>query len=317
MNLKAKLRICSYCFAVFGLLFTACQNEALTTADKSEIVRINQVLVSGQPLAARDFESLKQFREKYPKAPEVKQTYKNALVRREDWTSLQSFLLETPINQLSREDKTTLGKAYFKDGDFEEAAKIGKLMMDENPNDLEAASIFANAAFSLGRYDEAASALDRLMDQYINQKRADEIGLRGMIYFSQNDNPKAIDLLKKALEISPDFVPAANGLSRIYAAQGNSAQAEEYAVKVEKIFEKITAIERIQTKLVALTYKLQEAYREKRFEEVVSLVKQMLPEAEDKNKPALYQYLANAYQALGKQQEAQQAMNEAAKLTQK
>lgn len=296
----------------------SCQSdEAALNADETAKQTINsssQMLSSGQKPSAENFEKLKAVYEKYPKSETVAQTYKSALIVREDWAALEKFLSSIPKSELSNDDSLNLGKTYIKLGRYNDAIKTLKAL--ENGNNLEVKTLLANAYFHLDRYAEAKPLLDNNWEQIIKDKRADDITMRGMIYFHEKENDKAIETLEKALEVKPDNIPAANGLSRVYAAKGDTEKAEEYLAKVQQMFDTLTAEERRKTNLVEKIYKLQEAYKAKRFQEVISLVNEVLPQADAKNKAALYQYLYNSYQALGMQKEAQETLAKAKQIQQ-
>lgn len=281
---------------------------------KATINQVSQVLKSGQKPTSEDFEQLKSVYEKYPDSESTRQTYKSALIVREDWAALEKFLTAIPAAKLTDDDKLNLGKTYIKLGRYNDAVETLKPF--ENGNNLEAKTLLANAYFHLGKYAEAKPLLDSNWEQIIKDKRIDDITLRGMIYFHEKENEKAIETLEKALEFMPDNISAANGLSRVYAAKGETEKAEEYLAKVQQSFDKLTAEERRKTYLVEKFYKLQEAYKAKRFQEVIDLANDVLPEAEARNKAALYQYLFNSYQALGMQKEAQEILVKAKQMQQ-
>ncbi len=259
-----------------AICFAACKgDDAAYQADsesKKLLSQTSQAMFAGQKPSSAEFESIKSILEKYPEAESVRSVYKMALIRREDWNALEEF---------------------------------------QQRNDPEIRSILANSNFYLGKYDEAKLILDKNWEEIINQKRSDDVTLRGMIYFHEKDLEKAVATLQKALELNPDSIPAANGLSRVYAAKGEPEKAAEYVAKVQQKFDKMTTEEQRKTNLLEQVYKLQEAYKAKRFAEVIEIGSKMLPEADEKNKPALYQYLYNSYAALGKNKEAAEILAKA------
>lgn len=290
----------------------ALQNDAKA---KAEINRVNQILSSGRKISQEDFDSVRKIYDQYPSSETIRKTIRSSLIQREDWASLEKFFNEIPASELSQEDKLSLAKVYIKLGRFEDSVEVLKTLEDKN--DLEMKSLLANANFHLGNYDEAKNLLDGSWEQIIKEKRVDDIYVRGMIYFYAKENEKAIETFEKLLEIAPDNAPAANGLSRVYASQGETEKAEEYLAKVQQIFDKVTAEEKRKANLVENLYKLQEAYKANRFQEVVALANQILPEADERNKAILYQYLFNSYKALGKQKEAQEVLSKARQMQQK
>ena len=124
-----------HCVLLFCLAFLfACQSvaEKESAALKqdaqvlSQLAQINNSINTTRSISPENFAVLKTIREKYPNAPEVRQTYKNALIIREDWTALGKFLNEKPLAELSAEDRQTLGKVYVKSGKYEKAVETLK-----------------------------------------------------------------------------------------------------------------------------------------------------------------------------------------------
>lgn len=313
-NLRAKAFLITIC-----LIFTvSCQSdEKALKADaeaRAEINRVSQLMQKGQKLSQKDVEAIKQIYADYPSSETARNTLKNAYIRREDWASLEKLFIEIPASELSEEDRITFVKVYIKLGRYNDAVET--LQKLENKNNSEAKSLLANAYFHLGKYDEAKGLIDTSWQEILQNKRDEEIVLRGMIYFYQKENDKAIETLEKALEINPGSVAANNGLSRIYAARGENEKAEEYLAKVQESFDNLTKEEQKKSTLAAKLYSLQEAYKAKRFQEVINIGTEILPQVTAKNKPALLQYLYNSYLALGKQKEAQEILVQAKQLQQ-
>ncbi len=309
------------CLAFFVSCQSAAEKETNLFAQdaraKSEISRINQVLSGGYPLTPADFESIKQIRAKYPNSIEVRNVYKSALIKRGDWETLAKLIEEIPAEKRIRDDNLNLAKSYIKVGRYQDEINLLKPLADANAKDLDYNSLLAHGYFYLGQTDDAAKYLDAVWSAILQNKKLDEINMRGMIYFRRKEYDKAIETFKKSLEINPADVSANNGLSRIYAAQGNAEQAEVYRLKTEQTQNAINANEAKASRMVQNSYQLEDAWRAKRYEEVINLVRQMLADASEQNKPALYQYLAESYKALGKPEEAQKALAEAQNSRQK
>lgn len=311
---------------IICLVFTiACQSEAekqaqmlaADTTANAQLRQINAAISANHTVTPEQFETLKNLREKYPQSGEVRQAYKNALVVREDWAALEKLLNETPTEELSRDDKIMLAKVYLKLGRYQSVIETLLPLYEETPGSVEISSYLAGAYFYLGRYDEAEKPLERVWQQILNQKMTDDVILRGMIYLHRGEYEKAVEYLEKALEFNPESIPANNALSRVYAARGDIEKAEQYNAKVQQAFDKITAEEQKRTRAVSKVYQLQEAFQAKRYEEVITIARNLLPESDAGSKVTLYQYIANSYEALGKKQEAQNALAEAQKLQNK
>lgn len=304
-------------FAIF-FAFAGCQSKEMPVSvdaqTQNELSRINRLLTTSQPLQPNDFDSLKKIYEKYPKDAQVRNLYKSALIVRKDWTSLENFIKEIPENERSREDRINLARVYLRLGRHQDLIDFAKPLAEKDKTDVEFNSLLGFGYFYLGQTDEAAKYLDTVWGKILSEKRADEITTRGLIYFRQNNFPKAIEILEKSLEINPQNATATNALSRIYAAQNNPEKAEEFRKKTTELHEKTEESESMAMRRVNVYYDLQTAWNEKKYAEVIELAQKILPEADEKNKPALYQFIAESYKALGKPEEARSALLELEKL---
>lgn len=308
---------------IFCLLFTvACQTEAerdakLLAEDPAAVAQLRQInaaINTTRYVSPDQFEALKNLRDKYPHSADVRQTYKNALVIREDFAVLEKFLSELPAAELTRDDKITLAKVYVKRAKYQQVIDLLKPVAEEYPNSIEVRSLLGLANFNLGQMDEAAVQYDSVWDSIIRERKAEEIAQRGMIYFQQNNLSKAVETLEKALEINPEHIPSNNTLSKVYARQGDAEKAEFYRRKTVNAHDTGTANQLQASRTVQKIYMLEEAWKEKRYEEVINLSREMLPKSEGGQKMVLYQYLFESYKALGRQTEAENALAEIRKL---
>lgn len=311
------LRICVVILSLGLVVSCGTDDETALKADKAAVQAVGQastLLQSGQKLSPEQFAKIKSIFEQYPDSKTAQDTYRAALIVKEDWAILADFFNKRPGSKLAVDDKLTLAKAYVKLGRYSDAAET--LVPLTTQNSLEANALLANAYFHLGKYDDAKRLIDENWQPILNDKRADEIALRGMIYFYQGDAEKAIETLNKSIALSPQHLPSYNGLSRVYASRGDQVKAEENLKKVQELFDRITADERRKTNLVEKSYKLQEAYQAKQFQLVIDLANELLPQSDAKTKTVLYQFQYNSYQALGKQAEAQEVLSKARQLQQ-
>jgi predicted Zn-dependent protease len=268
-------------------------------AAATEVRRIAAGLGRTQSVAQSDLDLLKTVHAKYPAAAEVRQTLQAALQARQDWEALEKLLTETPEAERTQSERVYLGKVYLKLGRYKEARLILEPLATAAPQDLEINSLAGQALYFEGRYEAAARVFDRVWDAIIATNGVDEIMMRGMIYFYQGDKGRAIETLKKTVELNPDYFAGHNALSRVYAAQGDAAQAADETRRI---------------RLNARARDLESAFAARRYEECVRIAQEMLRSADETQKPMLYEYIGQAYQALGKQAEAQSAFQEAARL---
>jgi tetratricopeptide (TPR) repeat protein len=311
---------------IFSLLiFSACQNDSTRDSkrlneDKQTLAELNKIaasIQSGQMPNQEVVNSIKKIREKYPNAVEARNTYLLALNKREDWATAEKLLSEIPEKEKTENDKLNLANIYYKLGRYEEIVDLIKPLSATKPSDVNLNTLLGTSLFHLGKYDEAGQYFDKVTESLTANKRFEELTMRGTIYFHQGNYTKSIEVLKKSLEINPEHIPTINALSRAYTASGDLAQAESFREKTRTAYEKYTQSAQQKMKSVPLYYQLEDAWKAKKYDEVINVANQILPNADNNTKITLYQYLAQANQALGKQTEAQAAMLEIQKLQKK
>jgi tetratricopeptide (TPR) repeat protein len=304
--------------ALFCLSCQSSDDETLFNNDataKQTIERASKLLSSGQKLTSEDFEKVKALYEKYPTSKTLRQTYQSALIRRDDWGTLEKFLTENNSSTATNDDKKTLAKVYVKLGKFQKALELLKPLIAANPDDKEIRGLAGLSYFNTGEMEEAGKQFDSIWDDLVKNESYEEIATRGIIYFRQNDLPKAIEALEKSLEIKPDHIPSNNTLSRIYAQQGDLEKAESYGQKTATAQKNLKQQTFTMGKKVEDTVELKKAWEQKNYQKVISLAKKLLSTTTDKNqKNILYQYLYKSYQALGMKTEAQNTLKQAQNL---
>lgn len=308
---------------VFGLISCGVKGErdaerlAKDKTATAELNRLNSLLSSSRPVTRIDIESLDKLREQYPNSPAVRQILQSALIKRGDWAAAERIIAETPDSERTSSGRLNLAKIYFKQGKFSEASDLLKAIASNADQRVEATALLGQSQFYGGNLDEAATSFESIRNELVEQKRADDLTLLGTIYSRRGDQTKAIEILQKAVEVSPENISANNALSRVYASAGDQSKADVYREKVQAINARVAADEKKRSRLLPLFYQLEDAYAAKDFDKVIALVGQIQPEADDATKATLYSYLAAAYQAQGKELEAKNALAEAAKFTQK
>lgn len=290
---------------------------ATDSAASSELARIEKVLGSGQPFLPKDFESLKSILGKYPSAERVIESYKSALIKREDWAALADFLIAQPPGKLSRTDRANLARAALRLGRYDDVITTAKPLVDEDPNDVDTAVILGAGYFNIGRLDESARMFDRHWSAIVGQKRISEITLRGLIHHRQGNDEKAIEILSKSVELSPDNITALNALSRIYNARGDLSRAEEFRRRNEAAQAKQAAEAARASRQVQMLYELQDKWEQQKYTDVIMIARRAIESATESNKAVLYQYIAESYSKLGKPEDARAALMEIERLKQK
>lgn len=310
-------------FGLFLSIFTfACQenankkDEELLKKDAQASAQLKDINVSlkSNQLSTENFEKLKKILEKYPNSQQVRQTYLNALIMRQDWQAIAELLNADSLNKLSREEKIILAKTYFKLGEYQKTIEILAPLPEK---DFETKNILGQSYFQAGETEKAANILEEIKDQSIAQKSVDGLSILGLIYLRQNDLPKAVEILKKAVEINPGHIPSNNALSLAYSRQGNKDVAELYRQKTVELQKTNTEKTSENSQRVRKVYEIEQAWNAKNYQEVIKIAEEMLPLTENKNeKLALYQYLFESYKATGNTEKAENAAAEGKKIEQ-
>jgi tetratricopeptide (TPR) repeat protein len=271
------------------------------TQTLAQLDQINTELNAAHRITPANFEILKNLHAKYPNSPAIGSSYKTALVYRDDWEALAKLLGETPTSARPRNDSILLSKVYMKLGRFAESSQVLQGIGAAASNDVDTRSLSAMAHFNQGHVTDAAADLDAVWDAIIREKRLDDINLRGLVYFRLKDYPRAIETLRRSNELAPLNPVTTNTLSRVYAAAGDAAKAEQYRKETERAQNQLTAEEVRKLQFVSLGRKLEAAWSARQYDKVLSIAKEMLPISDENNKVALRKYVDSAEAGLKKQ----------------
>ncbi|QQS41000.1 MAG: tetratricopeptide repeat protein [Acidobacteriota bacterium] len=303
--------------AALSVLLAACAGTGSFESDPSAISTVEALakkMNSGAKLTPAEFESIKAVHEKYPASNRGVEVYRQALTQREDWLSLEKVLTES-ASTATEEDKLLLGKVYMKLGKYAEARDTFAKM--DSPPDVERASMLASAYFHTGENKKAAETLDSVWKEIVAQKYTDALVLRGLLHFYEQNNDKAIEILESVTANEPGSIAAHNALARVYAQAGNAEKAAYHSKAVEEAYKALTEKTGRQGRMVDKMFRLQEAYKAGRHEEVIEIASSIVDSADPRNKAALYGLLANSYKALGMSAKAQEAADKARQLSSK
>lgn len=290
---------------------------AKDSAAVAEVNRINEVLASARPVTRIDVDSLERLRGQYPNSSTVRRLLRAALIKREDWAAAEKLILETPEKELTGSDRVDLAKIVLKQGKFDQTIATLKTITPAESERVEVGALFGQAYFGAGSTDEAITSLESIKSDLVTQKRGDDLAVLGMSYLRRGDTAKAIEVLEQTLQIAPENISALSALVRAYNATGDIPKAETARARLQQLNDAVAEREKKRSRMVPLFYQLEDAYAAKDFAKVISLVEQIRPDADERTMPTLYQYLAAAYRAQGKEAEARQALNEAQRLTSK
>lgn len=307
----------------FGL-FAACKNDAggdsarlrADAAAFENLRRIKSSMDATGTLPNEDFEILRTINARYPQANETKQTYRQALMLRGNWTEIERDLSAIPFEQLTADERLALAQSFGKLGKYREMAAVLEPLAEAEPGSVATSGMLAFAYFHLDQPEKAAEHLDSVWEGIVSGKKVDEIILRGLIYLRQKNIPRAIEILKQAVELNPQSSAAHNALSRAYSQAGNEELSKMHIAKAREQYEISAASTFAATRRVDQIYQLEAAWKNKNYPEVIALANEMLRDADGPQKSVLYQYIFESQKALGNEAEANKALEAARSLQQ-
>ncbi len=308
------------CFA----LFTACTNDAGGESERlradsvafENLRRIKTSMDATGTLPNEDFEILRTINARYPQANETKQTYRQALMLRGNWTEIERDFSTIPFEQLTADEKLVLAQSYGKLGKYRDMAAVLEPLVEAEPGSVARRGMLAFAYFHLDEPEKAAEHLDSVWEGIVSEKKVDEITLRGLIYLREKNIPRAIEILKQAVELNPKSSAAHNALSRAYSQAGNEELSKIHRAKAKEQYEMSAASTFAASRRVGQIYQLEAAWKNKNYPEVIALANEMMPGADGPQKSVLYQYIFESQKALGNEAEANKALEAARGLQQ-
>ena len=120
----------------------------------------------------------------------------------------------------------------------EKAVQTVAAEVEKDPQRIDLRKELANAEFRAKQYDKAIADYQAILDKYKDapQDQADVYDRIGGAYLNQGDLPRAVENLKKAVQLAPDKVVYITTLASACDASGNSKEALAYyreALKVD------------------------------------------------------------------------------------
>jgi len=313
-----------FIFCVF--LLAACQNSVESESAQfandpqaqADLSRIKSGLSQGGVVSGNDFEALKSLVDKYPNVPEVGKAYRSVLVIRNDFNTLEKFLLRNGVENLNAEETQDLARVYIKNGKSAEALGILAPLIENSKSDVQLRSLAGVCNFNLGRFEEAGREFDAVWDEILSKKMVNEIATRGVAYYRLREKEKAIEVLKSAIDLDPDHITSNYTLSRIYGEMGDTAKAKYYQKKTDEIQNRMKAATKVKSRQVVDAYDLEKAWEGKNYNKVIEIATRLIPNMTDRGQRLiLYRYLQESYLALGSKAEAEKAEQEIRKLESK
>ncbi|NNE65636.1 MAG: tetratricopeptide repeat protein [Pyrinomonadaceae bacterium] len=296
-------------FAIVGLFVGCGDDEARLRSDSEAAAFFNKAankVGKQQKLTPEEFEELKKLYSVYPNSEAVTVLYEKALLLRKDWPLLIAFYKSDPTFESNPVARKSLAKIYVRAGMYEDGYKLASQFDFGSNSDMRRAA--GISLFKLGKYPEAKKVFEAHKEKIEAEKSFDEMVFHGLIYFYEGENDKAIEILEKVIDINPADIKANNALARIYSSSGEKEKANEATKRLQESYDILTETEQVKIRRVERLYQLQDHFKAKRYEEVIVLGKQLLPDIQGPNKITIYRYLYEAYQATGKAKEAREIL---------
>ncbi|MGI4831712.1 MAG: tetratricopeptide repeat protein [Janthinobacterium lividum] len=131
-----------------------------------------------------------------------------------------------------------LAVASFNNMDLEAAAAYATTEAAIKPNDLDDLTLLASAEVKLAQWEQAKANLERVL--VVRGNDAGSTMELGDCELESKDYPAAIAALQRALQMDPTQVLAHHLLSRAYAAQGDTANAQHEAALHREMMQHIS-----------------------------------------------------------------------------
>ncbi len=119
-----------------------------------------------------------------------------------------------------------IGTVYLFKGEPERAIGEFKEAIRLNPTHADAYNNLGAAYVRIEKWDLAIEACQKALDQIGYQTPEKALTIIGWSYYKKNDPVNSIDYLKRALEIKPDSLDAANKISEVYISEGRLEKAQ-------------------------------------------------------------------------------------------
>jgi tetratricopeptide (TPR) repeat protein len=131
-----------------------------------------------------------------------------------------------------------IGTAYYKKGDFLNAAAHLKKALDEDPSDSEATQLLGISFYLSGKPAEAIPSLEKVQTWYPSAN-IDASYILGICYIQTKDYPNARKAFAKMFGVGPDSAAGYLFTARMLLRQDFAPIAEEYVLKAVSIDPKL------------------------------------------------------------------------------
>jgi protein O-mannosyl-transferase len=164
----------------------------------------------------------------------------NTVARNRDWKDDRTLILQTlSVRPDSANMRCDLGLMNWREGDHAEAERQWHLALTYRPDTPEALSDLGYAMLEEKRYNEALAYLNRVIE--LKPRFATPHIHRARVYAALGQSAQAEAEFRQALEIYPMNPATRNALGQFYLSQGRVSDAKEQFLTVIKIMPDVEA----------------------------------------------------------------------------
>jgi type IV pilus assembly protein PilF len=127
-----------------------------------------------------------------------------------------------------------LGTVHVLRNDLELAVKEFKKTIELDRHYADAYNNLGFTYLKMGKWDDAIAASTRALDEVTYETPERALTIIGWAHFKKGDPARAIDFLRRALEVRPDHPDAENKMASIFLEQGKTEKAKEILVNLVK-----------------------------------------------------------------------------------
>jgi tetratricopeptide (TPR) repeat protein len=151
-----------------------------------------------------------------------------------------------------------LGSAYYKKGDFTNAAMYLKKAQTADPADSEATQLLGISYYLAGRPAEAIPALEKVQT-WFPSANVDASYILGVCYIQTKDYDHARQAFAKMFAVAPGSAPAYLFTARMMLRQDIDLVAEQYVQKAVELDPKLPLAHQLLGEIYLFRYKIPEA----------------------------------------------------------
>jgi tetratricopeptide (TPR) repeat protein len=189
-----------------------------------------------------------------------------------------------------------LGMAYYKKGDYAQAALSLKQALAEDPNDNEAVQLLGLSYYLAGRPAEAIPLLEKVQGWY-PRANVDASYILGICYIQNKEYDQARKAFARMFEVPPDSAASYLFAARMLLRQQFEPVAEQFAQKAVTLDPKLPMAHFLLGELYTFKSQIPEAITQ--FQQELAL---------NPGNAATYYKLADAYSRVQKYEEAERLL---------